>query len=91
MYLLFAISILCFLALIIAVASVARHVRSNRKSAHGQTDFAHHLFSAANDLNSRQPRTLEPQALHDVIATKSWNHSPAQANAHTSSRSFKPF
>jgi hypothetical protein len=55
MYILFAISILCLFALMLAAVAIARHVRTGRVSAGPQPDFAHHLFAAAADQDSRTP------------------------------------
>jgi len=77
MYILFAISAFCFFALLLAAVAIARHVRSNReagrKRSPSQRDFAEHLFAAANDQNSRKPRTQPQQTVGQVLAKKSWN------------------
>jgi hypothetical protein len=93
MYILFAISILCFFALVLAAIAIARHVRSRKTSTNPQNDFARHLFAAAEDQNSRTPRTLPGQNVKDVIAKQSWNHAlePIQANAANQSISSKRF
>jgi hypothetical protein len=81
MYILFAISALCFLALLLAAIAIARHVHFSRGASaeppHSQRDFAGHLFAAASDQNSRIPRTAPQQTVKDVLAKKSWNqHRP---------------
>jgi hypothetical protein len=77
MYILFAISAFCFFALLLAAVAIARHVRSNREAGRkpfpSQRDFAEHLFAAANDQNSRMPRTQPQQTVRQVLAKKSWN------------------
>jgi hypothetical protein len=78
MYLLFAISLLSFLALIAASVVIARHARSSHKSTPGQQTFAQHLQAAACNRDSRQPRTLHPQTVRDVLAKKGWNQPRTQ-------------
>ena len=78
MYLLFAISLLCFLALIAASVVIARHVRSSHKSTPRQQTFAQHLQAADRDRDSRQPRILQSQTVRDVLTKKSWNQPQAQ-------------
>ena len=73
MYILLAIAILFFFALLLAAIAIARHVRSRRRSAGSQADFAHHLFAAVNDQDSRKPRTLLQQNIKDLVAETSWN------------------
>jgi hypothetical protein len=77
MYILFAISALCFLALLLAAIAIARHVRSDREAGgsphHSQRDFAQHLVAAASDQNSRIPRNAPQQTVKQVLARKSWN------------------
>lgn len=74
---LFAISALCFFALLLAAIAITRLVRSssrlNRRSTHPRHDFSQHLFAAANDQNSRTPSNLTHQTVKDVMAKKSWN------------------
>src|SRR5258707_1460325 len=90
MYILFAISALCFLALVLAAVAIASHVRSNRASTHPQHDFAHHLFAAAADQDSRRPRTLTQQSAKDILAKKGYQTPPLQANARNQSTSSNP-
>jgi hypothetical protein len=86
MQILFAISILCFIALVWAGVAIARHIaaghRSGRavKESHG--DFAHHLFAATENRETRQPRAIRPQTVRDVAAKKGWNSSPASVEIH---------
>jgi hypothetical protein len=91
MQLLFAISLLCFLALILATVAIARQVRSGCRPIPKANEFAYHLFSATRDQNSRRHRTLELETVRDVLAEKRWNHHSSQANARTSYRFSKPF
>lgn len=93
MYILFAISILCFFALVLVAVAIARHVRRGRASRAPQNDFAQDLFAAVEDQDSRVPRTLAEQNVKDVIANKSWNRAlePIQANAPDQTISLKRF
>jgi len=93
MYILLAIAILCFFALLLAAIAIARHVRSRRRSAGSQADFAHYLFEAVNDQDSRMRRTLPQQNIRDVIAETSWNRplEPTLADIRNQSISSKRF
>jgi len=77
MYILFAISAVCFFALLLAAVAIARHVRFSRGAAgvppHSQREFAEHLVAAASDQNSRVLRAAPQQTVKDVLAKKSWN------------------
>jgi hypothetical protein len=73
MYILLAIAILSFSALLFAVLAIARRVRTRRVPAESQPDFAQHLFAAAKDQDSVTPRTLPQQNVKDVIAKTGWN------------------
>jgi hypothetical protein len=75
MHILFAISALCFFALVLTAVAIARHVRARRTSTRPQHDFAQHLFAAVEDRNSRVPHTLPQQTVRDILAKKSWNES----------------
>jgi hypothetical protein len=90
MHILFAISALCFLALVLTAIAMVRHVRSNRRPAHSQRNFAQHLFAAAKDQDSRDPRTLLQQSVKDVMTAKrkTLRH---QANTSYQSTSSKRF
>jgi hypothetical protein len=90
MYILFAISSLCFIVLALAAVAIARHVRSSRASEHPQHDFAHHLHAAAADQDSRTPSTLT-QSVKDVAAKKSHKTLHPQATAGNQSTSSKRF
>lgn len=83
MYILFAISAFCFLALLLAAIAIARHVRSSRETgrnpSNSQHDFAQHLYAAASDQNSRLPRAQPQQTVKQVLAKKSWNQSRSEA------------
>jgi len=93
MYILFVISVLCFCALMLAAVAIARQVRTRRPSAHSEQDFAQHLFAAAEDQNSRRPRSLRQQNVKDVQAQKNWNHvlEPIHADVRNQSISSKRF
>jgi hypothetical protein len=93
MYILVAISILCFFILVLAAVVSTRHVRNRRVSAGPQTDFAQHLFAAAEDQDSRTPRTLQQQTVKDVLGKTSWNSplEPTLADTRNQSISSKRF
>jgi hypothetical protein len=93
MYILVAIAIFCFFALLLAAIAIVPHVRSRRRSAGPESDFAHHLFAAVNDQNSRTPRTLPQQNIKDVVAETSWNRAlePTLADIRNQSISSKRF
>jgi hypothetical protein len=93
MYTLFVISVLCFCALVIAALAIARQVRTRRPSTHSEQDFAQHLFAAAEDQNSRGPRSLKQQHVKDVQAQKNWNRvlKPIHADVRNQSISSKRF
>jgi len=93
MYILLAIAILCFFALLFAAIAIARHVRSRRRSAGSQADFAYHLFAAVNDQDSRTPRSLPQQNIRGVIGETSWNRAlkPTLADIRNQSISSKRF
>jgi hypothetical protein len=91
MYILFAISSLCFIVLALAVVAIARYVRSSRASEHPRHDFAHHLYAAAADQDSRTPRTLTQQSVNDIAAKRSHQTLHPQATASNRSTTSKPF
>jgi len=74
MYLLSAISVVCFFALICTAIAVTRRVNSSRRSADPQSDFAQHLVAACSNHNFREPRTHLQQTVGEVMAKKRWNH-----------------
>ena len=86
MQILLAISIICFIALVWAGVAVARHIAAGHKGGravkelHG--DFAHHLFSATENRETRHPREVRPQTMRDVAARKGWNSAPASIEIH---------
>ena len=92
MYILLAISILCFFALVLAAVAIAQHVRSRRLSAGPQTDFADYLFAAAKGQYPRTPRTLPRQDIR-VITKTTWNRAlePTLADTWNQSISSKRF
>ena len=75
MQILFAISILCFIALLWAGFAIARHIHLGHKrprvDGSSRRDFAHHLYTAASE--TRVPRAVRHQSVQDVTARKSWN------------------
>jgi hypothetical protein len=91
MHILSAISTLCFVALAITAIAIVRRVRLSRRSTHPQHDFAQHLFAAAEDQDSRDPRTLPQQSVKGVMAKKNYRTPPLQANARSQSTSSKRF
>lgn len=86
MQILFAISIVCFIALVWAGVAIARHIaaghKGDRTPMQSQGDFAHHLFAAAENRETRRPRTVHPQTVRDVAARKGWNSSPGSIEIH---------
>jgi hypothetical protein len=76
MHTLFAISALCFFALVLPAIAIARRARTRRTSTPPQHDFAQYLFTAFEDRNSRAPHTVPQQTVRDILAKKSWNQSP---------------
>ena len=81
MHILFDISALCFFALALTAVAIVRHVSTRRASHPRQQDFAQHLFTAAEEQNSRTPRTLSHQTLSDIHANKDWSQSSNMASA----------
>jgi hypothetical protein len=80
---LLVISILCLLAVGLAGAAVARHVRITftraAKPSQRPDDFAQHLVSAVEGRSLRFERFLRAapqQTLQEVMASKSWNQPP---------------
>jgi hypothetical protein len=92
MYILLAISILCFFALVLAAVAMARHVRSRQAPTGPQPDFAQHVFAAIKNQDSRTPRTL-PQQDATVIAKTNLYHAfePTLADTRNQSISSKRF
>jgi hypothetical protein len=68
MHILFAISTLCFLALVLTAIAVARHVRTSRTFTYPQPDFAQHLIAAAKERDSRATHTLRHQTVQGILA-----------------------
>jgi uncharacterized MAPEG superfamily protein len=73
MYILFAISILCFFALVLVTVAMARHARSRRVPANPQPDFAQHLFAAVKNHDSRTSSS-HPRQDQRVIAKTNLYH-----------------
>ncbi len=80
MQILFAISTLCFLALVWAVVAIIRHVRATNRldatSPAGQDNFAQHLLKASADNDLPRPRNVLSQNIREITARKSWNQPP---------------
>jgi hypothetical protein len=91
MYILLAISILSFFALLLAAVAIARHVRIRRVSNEPQPDFAQHLFAAAEDQDSLAPRAVQQQSAKNVMGKTNWNSAfdPTLANTLNQSISSK--
>ncbi len=92
MQILFAISALCFLALLGAGFALARLVRAGRnKESRGDEphpadgrDFAQHLFEAVANAEDTEEKDFSPrlrQTVRDVAARKSWNQGQELATA----------
>jgi hypothetical protein len=92
MYILLAISILCFFALVLAAIAMAIHMRSRQAPAGPEPDFAQHLFAAAKTQDSRTPRTLPQQDVR-IIAKTNLHHAfePTLADTRNQSISSKRF
>jgi hypothetical protein len=90
MYILFAISLLCFFVLALTAITIARHLRSSRTSTYRQRDFAQHLFAAA-DQDSRRLRPFTQQSVKEVLARMRYQTPPLQANTGNQPTSSKPF
>jgi hypothetical protein len=88
MQILFAISILCFLALAWAGIAVTRHISAGRKRSRrlspAQHNFAQHLFRAAEEASLPEPRIFPNQNIRDITARKSWNQPPEVVTVHPS-------
>ena len=80
MQILFAISILCLLAIGLAAAALIRHVRvtftRTEKPQQAPVDFAQHLFAAADGRSARAMRAIPQQTVREIMANKSWNQPP---------------
>jgi hypothetical protein len=81
MQILFAISVLCFFALVWAGFGIVRHIRANHKSRRTSDalhpDFSQHLFAAVQSEEMHAPPPFRQQTLREIIAGKSWNQPPA--------------
>jgi hypothetical protein len=83
MHILFDISALCLFALALTAAAIGRHVSTRRASPPRQHDFAQHLFTAAEEQNSRAPRSLSHQTISEIHAKKGWSQSSNMVTAGT--------
>jgi hypothetical protein len=76
--LLFAISVLCLVALVMTCTAIMRHRRKDRRPAPSSTpppqpSFTEHLYSAAEFGTPRSPRLVPHQNVQTITARKSWN------------------
>jgi hypothetical protein len=80
MQILFAISVVCCLALVWAAIALTRRIRTSRRSrehsSHHRRDFAQHLLDAVEEENIPEPRKVPYQTFRDITAKKSWNQPP---------------
>jgi hypothetical protein len=96
MSILFSISALCFFALVAATIAIARHARSNRTATPPSSEFAQHLFAAAEAQNARVLHNVRHQDVNDIVAKKSWNPSSEKASVGSETQAYqstasKPF
>jgi cytoskeletal protein RodZ len=86
MRILFAISILSFLALIWAAVAITRRIRASHKlqsaSKPAQPDFSQYLFAAAEDTSNSLPTTPEHTSSHDLSSNKSRPANQSHANSY---------
>lgn len=84
MRILFAISIVSFLALIWAAVAITRRIRASHKlnnaSGEAQPEFSQYLFAAAEDGNHSLPHEAAHLPSQDLAANKSpVNHGPVNS------------
>jgi hypothetical protein len=81
MQILFAISVLCFVALVWACFAIVRHIRANHTSRQTSEtlhpDFSQHLVAAVESGDASAPPPFRQQTLQEIMAAKSWNQPPA--------------
>jgi hypothetical protein len=85
MQILFAISILCFVALVAAAIALTRHIRAGHNRSNTPSDrqtFAQHLLSAHENPAPRRNRTVPVQTLREITRNKSWNRPPDMITLH---------
>jgi hypothetical protein len=87
MFILFSISALCFFALVAATIAIARHARPSRTATPPSSDFAQHLFAAAEAQNARVLHSFRHQNVNDIVAKASFG-SDTQAHQSTASKPF---
>jgi hypothetical protein len=90
MHILFAISTLCFFALVLMAIAIARRVHTRRTSTPPQHDFVQHLFAAVEDRNSRVPHPIPQQTVRDILAKKSWNQSSEMITVGPNTQAHQP-
>jgi hypothetical protein len=82
MQILFLVSILCFLVLVWAGISMARHIHTGQKTdrvpAEVPATFAQHLLAAAEERSLRSGHPVHQQTIRELSARKNWN-TPHQA------------
>jgi hypothetical protein len=83
MQILFAISVLCFVGILLAAIALARHIRSSRLRRESDLsivpDFKQHLFSASEGSATHgaitRPNPIH-QSVSDITANKQWTLPP---------------
>jgi hypothetical protein len=79
---LFAISIVSFLALIGVGVAMVRHVRASHRNerigAPPEPSFGQHLYAASEYGSVRAPRRVRQQRVESITANKAWNK-PSQS------------
>jgi hypothetical protein len=90
MHTLFAISALCFFALVFALTAITRRVRTRRRSTHPQPDFSQQLFAAVEDRSSRVPHPVPQQTVRDILARKSRNQSSEMVSIEPEPQAHQP-
>lgn len=85
MQILFAISVLCCIALILAAAAATRHIRVSRAEKGLLTEpsrGAEDLTSGRRHLTSRHSRPAPSQTMRQILGDKSWNQPLASVTKH---------
>lgn len=74
---LFAISMLCFLVLVVAGIAIVRYFRRSHRrskvSAETQHDFSQHFFQALENYDAHPPQMVRQQSVKEITANKTWN------------------
>jgi hypothetical protein len=86
MRILFAISIISFLALIWAAVAITRRIRASHKlniaSKPAQPEFSQYLFAAAEDAPSSLPHAPAQSSSQDLSASKAMPTNPGQIHSY---------